>query len=104
MLNANDAENYKYDISLITQLGKRHGTMLVKIINDNIEGILDILGKSHRCIGKIQKDGLCSIKGKLKTLLSVFEYSAKGFINEDKIELELKYKHGNMSLYGQRIK
>lgn len=94
---------YSYRISLATQIGTRTGSLLLSVIGNKIDGILDILGERQHCTGELEADGNCTFSGQLKTLRSVYDYTATGHFDENNILLNLKYKHGILHLVGQHI-
>lgn len=96
-------KKYSYRVSLATQMGTRTGNLLLSVIGNKIDGILDILGQRQHCTGELGDDGNCTLSGQLKTLCSVYDYTATGHFDENNILLNLKYKHGILRLVGQHI-
>ncbi len=84
---------YTYDIVMNTPLGDKKGIIYLKVDIDRVSGSLNILGKVNNFTGEIYTNGKCHINGTIKTIVSTFEYTAKGYISDETIEL---------SLYGRR--
>lgn len=96
-----EEKTYFYYISLATQLGKKSGRLFLSVFENRVEGIMEILGRRQSFLGKLNDDGSCTLFGQLKTLLSVFDYTASGYFDENGIELDLRYKHGSIRVAGQ---
>lgn len=94
---------YWYCICLETQIGIKHGTLLLSVKDSYIEGMMELLGLKQHCSGRVWRDGSCTLFGELKTLRSVFAYTATGYFNEKNIRLDLKYDHGVFRLTGQSV-
>lgn len=94
---------YMYHIDLATQMGIKHGELFLSVIDNKIDGIMNILGEQQSCSGERNSDGSCILFGKLKTKLSVFDYTAVGYFDKDSILLDLKYKQGIFRLTGRQI-
>lgn len=92
-------ENYLYKISLATQIGKKSGKLFLSVIENKIDGFLEVLGRKQPFCGEKTASG-CVIRGQLKTLVSVFDYTATGFFDDKSISLDLTYKHGVFRLTG----
>ena len=92
-------ENYLYKISLATQIGKKSGKLFLSVIQNKIDGVLEILGQKQPFCGEKTASG-CVIKGQLKTLVSVFDYTAIGYFDIKSISLDLTYNHGVFRLTG----
>lgn len=95
------SNEYSYRISLATQIGIRTGNLLLSVIGNRIDGTLDILGQHQHCTGVLGNDGSCTLTGQLKTLCSVYEYTATGHFDENNVLLNLNYEHGILRLAGQ---
>lgn len=94
---------YWYCICLATQIGTRHGTLLLSVRDSYIEGTMELLGQKQHCSGRAWEDGSCTLFGELRTLRSVFAYVATGRFDEKSILLDLKYDHGVFRLTGQSV-
>lgn len=97
------SEEYFYCICLATQIGTKHGTLLLTVKDSYIDGTMEILGLKQHCAGKVWADGSCTIFGELKTLRSVFAYVATGSFDAKSIRLDLKYDHDVFRLTGQSV-
>ncbi len=95
------SKEYSYRISLATQIGTRTGNLLLSVIGNKIDGILDIFGHCQHCTGELGDDGSCTLSGQLKTLRSVYDYTATGRFDENNVLLNLNYEHGILLLAGQ---
>lgn len=94
---------YWYCISLATQIGMKRGTLSLLVKGGYITGTMEILGQKQRCTGRVRRDGSCTLFGELKTLRSVFAYTATGYFNEKTILLDMKYDRGVFRLTGQNV-
>lgn len=92
-------EIYLFRILLETQIGKKSGVLSLSVCQNKIEGYLNILGRKQFVHGVLTNDG-CLLSGQLKTLISVFDYTAEGYFNDQFITLTLCYKHGLLHLTG----
>lgn len=95
-------EIYRYHIDLTTQMGIKHGTLYLLVIGNQICGVMQILGERQSIRGERHADGSCTLLGQLQTKCSVFEYTATGRFDRDRILLNLKYAQGTFRLTGQR--
>lgn len=91
---------YKYNVVLDTELGKRCGTMLLCIDGTEIDGFLSLLNSTQPCHGKLGTDGQCSLHGKIVTLLKEIVYEATGYIREGEIVLWLQSEKNTFQMKG----
>ena len=92
-------EKYLYKISLATQIGKKSGKLFLSVEQDKIGGFLEVLGRKQPLCGEKTTSG-CILKGQLKTLVSVFDYTAKCYFDEKSVSADLTYKRGVFRLTG----
>lgn len=96
-------ENYQYQIALETPLGIKKGKLLLTVTGDRLDGTVEILGRQQSCAGERHPDGSCVFSGQLKTLRSVFDYTASGHFDESGVVFDLKYPYGVLHATGERI-
>ena len=84
---------YIYDIVLQTPLGEKKGIVSLDINNARVCGCLSILGKENAFTGDIDINGRCNLNGYIETIVSTFQYTAEGYINNEII---------NLTLYGRQ--
>lgn len=94
-----EKEYYLYKVSVATQIGKKSGKLFLTVSDNKIDGFLDILGRKQPLSGEKTKDG-CWLKGQLRTLISVFDYTAAGYFDNQSVSLDIVYKHGCFRLVG----
>jgi hypothetical protein len=92
-----------------TEIGPRKGKADFRINDGIVEGDLSLLGQTRRCIGVINDSGVCTLSGKIRTLMQEINYTATGYLDEQKINLVLcggKYVYhlaGSACATGERI-
>lgn len=93
-----------YDVELDTELGRKHGTMEITVENGAVGGVLNIMRHSEPFFGHMDMNGLCILRGKIITLISEAEYSARGSINNDGIELNMQIDKTDYIMRGKPSK
>lgn len=94
----------KYNISMQTPIGKKHGLITVSSDGGVIRGILSVLNHSEPFEGMIDQNGCCSIKGKIVTLLKTVQYTANGVINEENIRLKVEAVNKIFEVTGEAVR
>lgn len=94
----------KYNISMQTPIGKKHGLITVSSDGGLIKGTLSVLNHSEPFEGVIDDNGTCSIKGKIVTLLRTVQYTAKGAINEDSVRLKVEAVNKSFEVTGEAVR
>ena len=89
-----------YNISLKTLLGAKSGTIELFNRDGVITGFLNILGKHNAFKGTLDNNGVCSFSGNIVTLVQSIPYVAKGYADENRIDLELICKRYKFHLTG----
>lgn len=79
----------KYDITMMTPVGARYGTMAFTVKNCEIHGILNILKKENPFSGTMDEAGNCRIRGEITTLMQRILYDAAGQISSSALYLKL---------------
>lgn len=103
MREKNAMEMRRYHITMHTPLGTRCGTMSVMQKGRLLKGMLDILNHMEPFCGTIEKNGDCLFSGRLVTLMRSVEYSAKGNISPESVNLILQGERNCFHLYGSLI-
>lgn len=86
----NNVPEFTYNVVMQTLLGQRHGTMLMKVHGNKIDGFLNILGSRTSFQGELDNNGGCILSGCIKTLVRTIEYAATGRADDEKIDLTLR--------------
>ena len=73
-----------------TPVGLRYGKMHFCLIENQIQGKLDLLGHSEPFDGAADNDGNCKINGRIITLMRTINYTAVGKFTQNDINLSLK--------------
>ena len=93
-------EEYRYNVVLDTELGKRNGTMQLSIDGTEVDGFLSLLNSTEPCHGNIGTDGHCNLHGKIVTLLREIVYEATGYICESELVLMLQSEKNTFLMKG----
>lgn len=96
MIGVKKVPEFTYDVVMQTLLGQRHGTMLMKVHGNKIDGFLNILGNRTPFQGELDNNGVCILSGCIKTLVRTIEYEATGSADEKEIDLTL---HGQRDIF-----
>lgn len=83
-------KNIKYNITMNTPVGFKHGSINVFTADNCIIGTLNLLEHTEPFSGLIDSEGNCKVSGKLITLMHTIEYTATGQITDNTIELLLQ--------------
>lgn len=94
-------KEYNYDITLHSQIGKRHGTLNVIITDSDCEGTIFIMENCNSFSGNFS-DGKWHLKMDLITGVWKTECYATGNFSEDNLEFELQILGGKYYLSGER--
>lgn len=93
-------DQYCYTITMVTPVGKRNGSLVLNISQEDIFGYLDILNHKNPLSGKILKHGHCKLTGSLISLMRKSKYTAVGTFNSHSIQLTLNEAKNSYQLYG----
>lgn len=91
---------YTYSIIMDTQLGPKHGTILLKIEGNKIEGNMYILKNEQSIHGELLGGGMCRFYGRIVTLMRILEYTAEGYFDDKKIEFTLHGQRDDFHVSG----
>ena len=93
-----------YEISMNTPMGIMQGRVELKTNNDNITGILDIMGmKNDLGNGKV-KGNQCYFKGSIKNNALNINYEIMGELQGNILNIYAKTNMGEFKLQGRKIK
>ena len=84
----------EHRICLISQLGKRSGTLCLLETDEGVNGWLDVMNHRNPLSGHLSGDGHITLSGSLRTLVSTMRYTAEGTLRERSIHLHLKTESG----------
>jgi len=91
---------YKYDLEMITPLGKRRGNLELIVWNGFLNGYLTMFTRTIP-IREGKKDGNnVSFCGDMKTLMKMLPYSAEGTLLASGIELTVETDQGKYPVTG----
>ncbi len=93
-------EKYNFDVTLYTRIGKRKGKLCFSVNNGIIDGVLNLFQGSQRVQGVMDDEGVCSIQGKISTLMNEFSFIATGQVVAERIMLTLRGACRNFKLVG----
>lgn len=82
-------KKYSYDVILYTKIGKRLGQLDISVSNGIVKGVLNLLQKKEKVQGVVDESGVCSLQGKISTLLNDMAFVATGKMLAEKIVLTL---------------
>ncbi len=91
----------RYDISMRTPIGKKHGFLIVNAENGVVTGELEIMDHSEPFHGVIDADGNCIISGNIVTLMRTVKYTASGTINDSSVELKVVAANHTFTVTGE---
>lgn len=89
-----------YSVSVMTPLGRKNGKLEITINKENIEGFLELLGQRNKLVGTVELDGSCKLSGSIITANRVFEYTADGYIDKQRVSLLLTGSKYSYNLSG----
>ena len=94
---------YSYDIVMQTPLGDKKGRMDLKTSLDRLSGHIYIMGRKNEFAGKVDGQGNCSISGSILSIVSSLDYSAKGRLSKEEIELTLYGRQAVFHIKGRAL-
>lgn len=103
LVRKTDKERKAYDIVRKTSIGKRYGTMIVEWEEEQISGLMEILGHREAFHGKADEAGKCRIEGRLISLTRTIPYIAVGKIGPSMLQLSLRGERNNFEIEGSVI-
>lgn len=96
------SESRIYDVELSTRLGKRIGQLLLQLSGERITGIFHIMKSDNQIQGQFLENGLCTLKGSIRTLGGVHPFEGTGRILPESIEARLNCMGDSLPLMGTR--
>ena len=87
MPNEQKTLKLSYEIQMKTPVGIKSGSLYAEILDNQINGYLDITRQTEPFYGYIDEQGNCKIQGKLKSLLKTYSYKAVGYIDKEIVNL-----------------
>lgn len=92
-----------YEIKINTPMGIIQGRVELKTNNDNIIGILEIMGsKNNLSNGKV-KGNQCYFKGNIKNNAINIEYEIMGQLQGNILDIYAKTNMGEFKLQGRKV-
>lgn len=83
-----------------TLLGQKKGTIELYDFDNKLHGFLNILNKCNEFSGERNKNGECTLNGKIVTLVQSIPYTAVGYADENEINLDVKCKKYTFQIHG----
>ena len=95
-------EERVYDVELITLLGKRIGTLGLKIAGGQFSGLLWLMKAENQMQGSIAPDGHCCLRGSIRTRMATYSVEGEGLLLPERMELLLRCAGVSLPLRGTR--
>ena len=95
---------YTYSIVMQTPLGEKSGILHLNINNERASGWLNVLGKKNLFTGEIDHDRKVILRGSIETIVSTVEYTAKGYIHDEAINLNLYGRQAVFNISGTALR
>lgn len=92
----------QYGVRLVTSLGSKVGTVVLKKEGKDVSGTLFVMNETNKFAGFETDKGMLEIDGVIKTKYKTVSYHAVGRADDEKIALSLKTKNDKYTLYGIR--
>ena len=83
-------EERVYNVELITLLGKRIGTLGLKIAGGQFSGLLWLMKAENQVQGSIAPDGHCCLCGSIRTRMATYSVEGEGLLLPERMELLLR--------------
>ena len=93
----------KYTSSLNTPMGAINGTITLMSKNNNVQGILEVMGMKNDFQGMKTAENECKFSGNFNTPLGNIEYNATCKVINNNLELLASTNKGNFRLMGKRM-
>lgn len=93
-------EQYRYDVTMRTLLGEKHGTLAFSILNAHVTGFLNILKQRCTLSGDVNENGGLTLVCTLNTPVRAIPMRATGEFTKDEINLSFLDKTARYSIHG----
>ncbi len=94
---------HRYAIETSMPLGRRRGTLEIHILEQSVNGVLDLLGRLNPFQAGVYRDGQLFFSGQLITPLYILQYNASGRISESRVEFDMETRKGRLHTTGVAI-
>lgn len=91
-----------YDIELSTLLGKRAGSLGLRISGAQFSGILRLMKAETPVHGHLLEDGMCRVSGSIRIRMNTYPFEGEGMLLPERIELLLRCAGLSLPLRGSR--
>ncbi|MCD8086548.1 MAG: hypothetical protein LUF28_09575 [Clostridiales bacterium] len=78
---------YQYRIQVQTPMGMRRGFLELALGGPALTGVLTVMGRREPVEGVLNRDGSCTIYGRLRAVSKEFSFSAVGRVDCQKLTL-----------------
>ncbi len=72
---------YRYRIQVQTPMGMRRGFLELALGGPALSGVLTVMGSREPGLGSLNRDGSCSLRGRLRAMSREFVFSAVGRVD-----------------------
>lgn len=93
-------EQYRYDVTMRTLLGEKHGTLAFSVLNAHVTGFLNILKQHCLLSGDVNESGGLTLVCTLNTPVRAIPMRATGVFTKDEIALSFPDKKAHYSIHG----
>lgn len=92
---------YDYEITLDTPLGRKCGSLVLNAIVGECRGMLSLMTFSNPVCGAVDDGGVCTMMGRMRTLMRNLPFTAEGRIDPEFLELTIHWGGKNYALHGK---
>ena len=80
-----------YDVELTTLLGKRSGSLGVRLSGECFSGVLRLMKQENPVQGQLSPDGQCRLTGSIRTRMGAYPFEGEGHLLPECLEMILRY-------------
>ena len=95
-------ERRAYQVELDTMMGKRAGSLLIRLFGERFSGVLQLMQTENPVEGKVFADGRCTFSGSLRTKIKLYPLSGEGLLLPERVDLRLRCGGSVLPLQGIR--
>lgn len=93
--------SYRYSLEMTVPLGKRNGSLEIRILGKNMIGFLTMFTDTQPITCGICTGNGISFQGEMKTLAETIHYIAEGTISQSQIQLVFHTERGDYPASGR---
>ena len=91
-----------YDVELTTLLGKRSGSLGVRLSGECFSGVLRLMKQENPVQGQLSPDGQCRLAGSIRTRMGAYPFEGEGHLLPECLEMILRCGGFPLPLRGNR--